>query len=60
MSPLPWPSPSVPLVCSTTLVPEFNAALMSVFRTTLPPALEVKVPAGDWVAVVAPLLTVRL
>src|ERR1700730_5340954 len=30
--------PGVPLVWSTTLVPAFKTVLMSVFRTTLPPA----------------------
>ena len=41
MSPLPWPSPRLPLVCSTTLVPALSAVLMSVFETLLPPAPEV-------------------
>src|SRR6202051_1179372 len=49
-SPGPAKSPGVPLVWSTTLVPAFNAALRSVLRTMLPPAVEVQVPAGAWVA----------
>ncbi len=60
MSPLPCPSPSVPLVCSTTLVPALSTVSMSVLRTTLPPLLEVQVPVGDWVAVVELEETVRL
>src|ERR1700682_391269 len=39
--------PGVPLVWSTTLVPAFKTALMSVFRTTLPLAPDVQVPAGN-------------
>src|SRR5580704_8312246 len=45
-SPDPVP-PGVPLVWSKTLVPAFNTLLISVFRTTLQPALGVQVPAGD-------------
>src|ERR1700681_2328735 len=59
-SPGPAKSPGVPLVWSTTLVPAFKTALRSVFRTTLPLAPEVQVPVGDWVAVVAAPLTVKL
>src|ERR1700730_2407564 len=52
--------PGVLLVWSTTFVPAFNAVLMSVLRTMLPPAFEVHVPVGDCVADEVVLLTVRL
>src|ERR1700676_783963 len=42
----PAPGPTVPLVCSKTLVPAFNAASTSVLRTMLPPEFEVQVPLG--------------
>src|ERR1700736_302892 len=43
---LPAPAPAVLLVCSTTLVPAFNAVPTSVLSTMLPPEFEVQVPAG--------------
>ena len=41
MSPLPWPSPDVPLVVRITLVPAFKAELMVVLRTMVPPEFDV-------------------
>src|SRR6202163_2312026 len=56
---LPSPALAVLLVCSTTLVPAFNAVSTSVLSTMLPPEFEVHVPDGNCAAVVVALLTVK-